>query len=116
MNERESFSIAVDDTMGSLTNRLHTVLDELLLKLYSCFTDGERQEIQVGGNTGIRKVEKFFVTLKTKDVSAYKRCLIALKELKHTELSEELEKKWMNAWTGSNESFVNESSMTTAGT
>ena len=94
MNERESFKLAVDEMMGTLTERLHTVIDELILRLYAYFTEGERQEIQHPSKTKIKMVEEFFKTLKTKGVEVYEKCLTAMVELKHPDLARMLREKW----------------------
>ena len=100
MNERESFKLAVDEMMGTLTGSLHTVIDELILKLYACFTEGERQQIQHPNRTKIQMVEEFFKTLKTKGVEVYKKCLTAMEELKHPDLARMLREKWKCAVDG----------------
>lgn len=91
--KRTLFHNAVDKTMEKLTERLHTVVDDLILKLYSCFTEAERQEINAS-RTNIKKVEKFFVTLKTKNVDAYEKCLMAMKDLNHGDLAAALKEEW----------------------
>lgn len=96
MNERQSFSVAVDEMMGTLTETLHTVIDGIILKTYNCFTEGERQEINAS-KTNIKKVEEFFRTLKTKGVDAYERCLTAMNDLHHPDLARTLREKWRNA-------------------
>ena len=90
---RESFSYAVNKMMGELSERLHTVIDDLLVKLYNCFTERERQEINAS-KTNIKKVEEFFMALKTKDVDAYERCLIAMEDLNHHDLASTLKAEW----------------------
>ena len=85
MNERESFSLAVDQMMETLTGRLHTVIDSLIVKLYAFFTEGERQEINAS-KTNIKKVEEFFRALKTKQVDVYEKCLTAINELQHPDV------------------------------
>ena len=96
MDETKSFALAVDGMMDSLTEKLHTVIDELIIKLYDCFTLSERQEIDAC-NTNIKKVEKFFSTMKTKNVTVYGRCLNAIEDLKHPEIAQNLREKWENA-------------------
>ena len=93
MSERELFSLAVDEMMETLTERLHTVIDDLILKVYACFTEGERQNIHAS-RTNIKKVEEFFKTLKTKGVEEYKKCLTAMEELKHPDVAKMLRAKW----------------------
>ena len=58
MDETGSFACAVDEMMGVLTETLHTVIDDLILKLYDCFTESERQEINAC-KTNIKRVEEF---------------------------------------------------------
>lgn len=93
MDEKKSFSCAVNEMMETLTETLHTVIDELILKTYNCFTEGERQEINAS-ITKIKQVEKFFTTIKTKDVEAFEKCLIAIENLKHPDLARRLREKW----------------------
>ena len=94
--QRQSFSSAVDEMMGTLTETLHTVIDDLLMKTYNCFTEGERQQINHPSKTNMKKVEEFFRTLKTKGVDAYERCLTAMNDLHHPNLAATLKEKWRN--------------------
>ena len=94
--DRESFAYAVDEMMDVLANTLHTVIDGLTIKLYNCFNEGERQEINAS-RTNITKVKEFFTSLKTKEVDAYERCLTAMNELKHPALAKALREKWYSA-------------------
>ena len=95
MDETRSFACAVDEMMGVLTETLHTVIDDLILKLYDCFTESERQEINAC-KTNIKRVEEFFSTLKTKNVAVHERCLIAIKDSQHPEIARILREKWTN--------------------
>ena len=88
-----AFRYAIDKMMETLTDRLNTVVDGLIRKLYDCFTEAERQKIK-SSRTNIEKVEELFTTLKTKDVGVYERCLRALQELNHAQLASELENEW----------------------
>ena len=90
---RDSFSYAVDKLMGELTERLHTVIDDLLLKLYDCFTERERQEINTN-RINIKKVEDFFRIVKTKDVNSYEKCLTAMEDLNCHDLASNLREEW----------------------
>ena len=90
---RSSFHYAVERMMDRLTESLHTVVDGLIMKLYDCFTEAERQEINAS-RTNIQKVEKLFTTLKTKDVSVYERCLRAMQDLQHAEIASALKEEW----------------------
>ena len=96
MDERNSFAYAVDEMMERLTATLHTVIDDLIIKLYDCFIESERQEIKAC-NTNFKKVEEFFSTIKTKDSTVYERCLDAIKNLKHPDTARILREKWGNA-------------------
>lgn len=93
---RESFSHAVDKMMEDLTTRLHTVIDDLTFKLYNCFTEGERQDINAS-RTNIKRVEEFFIRIKTKDVDAYEKCLTAMEALNHHDLASNLREEWKYA-------------------
>ena len=90
--DRAKFCYAVDNSMYDLTNTLHTVVEELKLKLFGEFTEGERQEIDCSG-TNLRKVTILFETLKTKSVDTHQKCLEALEELKHKEIADKLREK-----------------------
>ena len=90
---RNSFQYAVDTMMETLTGRLHTVVDDLILKLYDCFTEAERQKIN-SCRTNIKKVEELFTKLKTKNVSAYNKCLQAMEDLNHGDLVSTLKEEW----------------------
>ena len=90
---RSSFKCAVDKMMETLTGRLHTVVDDLILKLYDCFTEAERQKIN-SCRTNIKKTEELFTTLKTKSVTAYDKCLLAMEDLNHGDLVSTLKEEW----------------------
>ena len=92
---REAFCTAVDTMMEQLASRLHSVVGDLLLKLYNCFEENERQEINVAP-THIEKVEKLLTAVKTKSVDIYERFLTALVDCKHEDLAEKLRNKWSN--------------------
>ena len=89
---RKMFGRVVDELMDELANTLHTVVDDLVLKLYSEFTEQERQKIH-GRGTNMEKVTTMFTTLKTKSVDAHQKCLKALEDLKHHDVVDKLREK-----------------------
>ena len=86
------FCDAVDELMGYLTHTLHTVVNDLKLKLYSEFTEQERQNID-GSGVDMKKVTTLFTILKTKSVGVHQKCLKALEELKHEEAADKLRER-----------------------
>ena len=90
--DRKMFGRAVDELMDELTNTLHTVVRDLMLKLHSEFTELERQKID-GRETDMERVTTLFTTLKTKPVDTYQKCLKALEELKHHDVADKLRDK-----------------------
>lgn len=86
---RKMFCYAVDELMNELADNLHPVVDDLLLKLYSEFTEQERQNINNSG-TSLNKIVHLFESLKTKSSDAHQKCLKALEELKHKEMADKL--------------------------
>ena len=99
MDGAQSFGYVVDEMMGVLTETLHTVIDDLIIQMYDCFTEFERQELSAACKTNIVRVKEFFSTLKTKNVTVYERCLIAIKDLQHPKTARILREKWTNAQT-----------------
>lgn len=80
--------------MGHLTERLHSVIDDLMLNLSEYFTERERQSINAS-RTNIEKVKEFFISIKTKSVDAYEKCLTTMENLKgYHDLAETLRKEW----------------------
>lgn len=94
-SECSMFPRAVDELMEELTNSLHTVVNDLLLKLYDKFTEAERQDIDAS-RTNINKVKKLFIILKTKSIDAHQKCLKALEELGHHDIADKLRQKMKN--------------------
>ena len=86
------FCDAVDELMDDIARTLHTVVDDMTLKLYGEFTERERQKID-GSGTDINKVTTFFTILKTKSADAHQKCLKVLEELKHKEVADKLREK-----------------------
>ena len=62
-----AFKFAVDDMMEDLTQHLDGVVDDLVIILYDCFTEFERQKIDTC-TTSITKVKELLVVLKQTDV------------------------------------------------
>ena len=75
--------------MEDLTSSLHTVVNDLKLKLYSEFMEQERQNIDNSG-TDYNKVIALFTCLKTKSVNAHHKCVKALEELGHEDVTDKL--------------------------
>lgn len=96
-SSEEAFCRAVDGLMDHLTHTLHTVVDDLKLKLYGEFTEQERQNIDSSG-TDFKKVEALFTSLKTKSVNVHQKCLKALEELKHKDVAKKLNEKMENSF------------------
>lgn len=74
-----SFKCAVDNMKHELADRLHTVIDDLKIKLQECFAISEREKIDAE-KTNTAKVRKFFKVLKTKSSDIHERCLKAIEE------------------------------------
>ena len=91
-----AFLRAVDELMEYLTSRLHTVVNDLKLKLYGEFTEQERQNIDNSG-TDIDKVIALFTSMKTKSVNAHHKCVKALEELGHKDVADKLREKIKNS-------------------
>ena len=89
MEDKKLFSRAVNELMDELVHTLHTVVDDLKLKLYNEFTPYEHQSIDCC-RTNIDKVKTLFESLKTKSAEVHKKCLKALEELKHNEIAKKL--------------------------
>lgn len=85
----KAFCDAVDGMMGELVHSLHTVVDDLKLKLYGELTECERQNIDVSG-ANTKKVTTIFTILKTKSIHVHQLCLTALEELKHNDVADKL--------------------------
>ena len=90
------FGNAVDEMMDGLVHSLHTVIDDLKLKLYDELTEYERQNID-GSRTNMDKVTTFFTILKTKSVDTHQKCLRALEELKHKDVADKLRERMESA-------------------
>jgi len=93
MEGSQSFQHAVNGMMEDLVISLHTVIDDLRIKLYDCFTDSERQKIDAY-RTNNEKVTEFFKVLNTKQNDVHKRCLDAIESLGYGDLASKLTKKW----------------------
>ena len=91
-----AFGRAVDQLMEGLANSLHTVVKDIKLKLYSEFTEQERQSIDNSG-TDIDKVITLFTSLKTKPVGAHHKCVKALEELGYQDVVDKLREKIKNS-------------------
>lgn len=91
-DEVRVFGHAVDQLMEDLTSSLHTVVNDVKIRLYDEFTEHERQVIDNSG-TDIDKVISLFTSLKTKSVDAHHKCVNALEELGHHDVAEKLREK-----------------------
>ena len=92
-----AFKFVVDDMMEDLTQRLDDVVDDLMIKLFDCFTEFERQKINTC-STSITKVKELLEILQTKQTDVHERFIDVLeKEFEYVELASELKQKWKKA-------------------
>ena len=90
----QSFRFAIDGLMQELVDRLHTVIVDLTIILYDCFTLSERQEIDAKP-TNVNKVMQFFEVLKTKRTDTHNRFLDAIRSLNYGDLASKITAKEM---------------------
>ena len=88
----DQFQNAVDSMMEDLVKSLHTVIDDLMIRLYDCFTELQRQEIDANG-VKIKRVKEFLKVLKTKGKGAHIRFLDAVESFGYVDLAYKLREK-----------------------